>query len=121
MQEIMKAIYAAPLQGYTEAAWRNAHSEVFGGVDAYYTPFVRLEKGSIRNKDRRELLPEQNKVNRLIPQVVASEAEEFDQLVRMVTALGYREIDLNMGCPFPLIANRGKGSGLLAFPGSVEI
>lgn len=116
MQEIMKAIYAAPLQGYTEAAWRNAHSEVFGGVDAYYTPFVRLEKGSIRNKDRRELLPEQNKVNRLIPQVVASEAEEFDQLVKMVTALGYREIDLNMGCPFPLIANRGKGSGLLAFP-----
>ena len=27
-------IYAAPLQGYTESAWRNAHAEVFGGIDA---------------------------------------------------------------------------------------
>lgn len=35
-------IYAAPLQGYTEMAWRNAHDEVFGGIDAYYTPFVRM-------------------------------------------------------------------------------
>ena len=48
-------IYAAPLQGFTEAAWRNAHEGVFGGVDAYYSPFVRLEKGEIRNKDRKEV------------------------------------------------------------------
>ena len=33
-------LYAAPLQGFTEAPWRNLHQEVFGGIDAYYTPFV---------------------------------------------------------------------------------
>ena len=50
-------LYAAPLQGFTEAPWRNLHQEVFGGIDAYYTPFVRMEKGEFRNKDvRRSLL-----------------------------------------------------------------
>lgn len=44
MEQNIPAIYAAPLQGFTEAAWRNAHEQTFGGVDAYYTPFIRLEK-----------------------------------------------------------------------------
>lgn len=37
-------LYASPLQGFTEAPWRNIHHELFGGIDAYYTPFVRVEK-----------------------------------------------------------------------------
>lgn len=115
----MVTLYAAPLQGFTESAWRNAHAQVFGGVDAYYTPFVRLEKGGIRNKDRRELLPAGNSVPRLIPQLVAAGPDEFRILVEQVAGWGYREIDLNMGCPFPLIVNRKKGSGLLPFPDKV--
>ena len=39
-------LYASPLQGFTEAPWRNIHHELFGGIDAYYTPFVRVEKGA---------------------------------------------------------------------------
>ena len=46
-------LYASPLQGFTEAPWRNIHHELFGGIDAYYTPFVRVEKGEFRNKDIR--------------------------------------------------------------------
>ena len=53
-------LYAAPLQGFTEAPWRNLHQEVFGGIDAYYTPFVRMEKGEFRNKDVRDIAPENN-------------------------------------------------------------
>ena len=68
-------IFAAPLQGFTEAAWRVAHNEVFGGVDAYFTPFIRYEKGGLRNKDKREVLPENNRGIRLIPQIMASEPE----------------------------------------------
>lgn len=60
-------LYAAPLQGFTEAPWRNLHQEVFGGIDAYYTPFVRMEKGEFRNKDVREIASENNTVSRLIP------------------------------------------------------
>lgn len=109
-------IYAAPLQGFTEAAWRNAHEAVFGGVDAYYTPFVRLEKGEVRNKDRKEVSCERNRVAHLVPQVIASTPEELAALVDFLAVQGYREMDLNMGCPFPPVAHRKMGSGLLPYP-----
>ena len=46
-------IHFAPLQGYTEAIYRNAHATVFGGVETYYTPFVRLENETFRSSDIR--------------------------------------------------------------------
>ena len=55
-------IHFAPLQGYTEAFYRNAHAKYFGGVDTYYTPFVRLERGDPRRRDVRGIEPEENKV-----------------------------------------------------------
>lgn len=119
MEENVPVIYAAPLQGFTETAWRNAHAQSFGGVDAYYTPFIRLEKGEIRNKDKRGVSPGENTVPRLIPQIVASEPDELEKLVTFLMIQGYREIDLNMGCPFPLIVRRGKGSGILSHPEKV--
>ena len=46
-------IHFAPLQGYTDVIYRNAHAACFGGIDTYYTPFVRLEKGGFRHRDVR--------------------------------------------------------------------
>ena len=62
-------IHFAPLQGFTDAPYRNAHETVFGGVDTYYTPFVRLEKGeSFRNRELRDIEKENNTVHHLVPQ-----------------------------------------------------
>lgn len=118
-EERMITLYAAPLQGFTEAVWRNAHAEAFGGIDAYYSPFVRLEKGDFRNKDRRDVAPENNRGVHLIPQLVAGEVDELCKITDFLVELGYRKVDVNMGCPFPLIANRGKGSGILPYPDRV--
>lgn len=51
-------IYMAPLQGLTEAPYRNAFEKHFGGVDVYYTPFIRWEHGGLRRKDVRDLHPD---------------------------------------------------------------
>lgn len=110
----MLKILFAPLQGYTEAPYRRIHQEVCGGVDAYYTPFIRLEHGQIRKKDLREALPEQNEGVHVIPQVIAADVTEFLPLVEKLIAIGHREIDVNMGCPFPLQTRLGRGSGILA-------
>ena len=99
-------LYAAPLQGFTEAPWRNLHQEVFGGIDAYYTPFVRMEKGEFRNKDVREIASENNTVSRLIPQLIASTPAELERLAGLFIEKGYKEADINMGCPFPLMTVR---------------
>ena len=104
-------IHFAPLQGYTEAAYRNAHAAVFGGIDVYHTPFVRVDRGEFRHKDVRDILPENNRVARLIPQLIASEADKTERMIALFIEQGYREIDINLGCPFPMLAKRQCGSG----------
>jgi tRNA-dihydrouridine synthase len=116
-------ILFAPLQGYTTGIYRKAHAEIFGGVDAYYAPFLRIENGKPREKDLRDLnsfdgnARERNAREgnaREIPQIIASSVEEFKILANALIAKGYTEIDFNMGCPFPMQVNRHRGAGLLS-------
>lgn len=113
-------VHFAPLQGFTEAPYRRIHQEVCGGVSSYYTPFIRIEHGQIRKKDFREALPEQNKGVHVVPQIIASDAGEFQQLAEKLIALGHRELDVNMGCPFPLQTRLGRGSGILPHADKVK-
>ena len=114
-------IHFAPVQGQTDAVYRNLHAGMFRGVKAYYTPFIRLEQGdTFRPKDLRDCAPEHNTVPRLVPQVLGGEPEELRLALGMLQGMGYREADINMGCPFPMIARRGKGAGLLPEPERVQ-
>lgn len=113
-------IHFAPLQGYTEAPYRRIHHETCGGVDAYYTPFIRLEHGRLRPKDLREAQPSHNEGVPVIPQVIAADVDELRPLVAQLAGMGHRRIDVNMGCPFPLQTRLGRGSGLLLHPDRVE-
>lgn len=113
-------IHFAPLQGYTEVFYRNAHATCFGGVDTYYTPFVRLEKGSFRRRDVRGIEPENNLVPHLIPQLIAPTFEKAETILKLFIEKGYREVDINLGCPFPMLAKRHNGSGILPYPEEVK-
>ena len=110
----------APLQGYTDAIYRRAHWECVGGVDEYYTPFVRIEHGEVRKKDLRDTDPERNAGVPTVPQVIASGGDEFARLCDALQEQGWRRIDLNMGCPFPMQVRAGRGSGLLLYPDRIE-
>lgn len=116
----MYKIYFAPLQGYTEDAYRRLHNKYFGGVEAYYTPFVRLEHGELRSKDMRDVRPEFNEGVNIVPQVIANGSEEMSVLVDYLKSLGYNRIDVNAGCPFPLQTRHGRGAGLLVAPDRFE-
>ena len=50
-------IHFAPLQGYTDDVYRRIHHQLAGGIDTYYTPFVRMEGGGVRSKDMRDIRP----------------------------------------------------------------
>jgi hypothetical protein len=112
----MKPLHFAPLQGYTDDVYRRLHHRLVGGIAAYYTPFVRWEHGGVRSKDLRDIAPEHNEGVPVVPQIIAADADELARLVDVIAPLGYRRIDLNMGCPFPLQARHGRGSGLLPLP-----
>ena len=113
-------VLAAPLQGVTDNVWRMAQHEVFGGVDAYYAPFMRVEHGEIRRKDLRDVSPERNAGVTLIPQIPACQPDHALMMVNALLQMGYQRIDINLGCPFPPIALHRKGSGMLAHPDLVE-
>jgi tRNA-dihydrouridine synthase len=83
---------------------------------------VRLEKGdSYRPRELRDIKPENNTVNHLIPQLIASTPDELRKISALFIENGYKEADINMGCPFPMIARRHKGSGILAHPDEVKL
>ena len=107
-------IHFAPLQGYTDDVYRRIHHELIGGITTYYTPFVRMEGGGVRSKDMRDIRPEFNEGVPVIPQIIVKSMKEFEYLVGVIEEKGYKDIDINMGCPFPMQAKHGRGSGLLA-------
>lgn len=114
----MLPIHFAPLQGFTESAYRLAHSKFAPGIHTYYSPFLRLEKGDIRTKDLRDLQTEHP--YHLVPQIIVRDVEEFNLLTKAVTELGFKEIDINMGCPYPMQTKSGRGSGILPHPEKVR-
>lgn len=106
----------APLQGYTDCAYRQAHHKHAGGVDEYYTPFVRIENGAPRKKEMKDICRETNSGIPTVPQIIARNREEFAILCDMLQGQGWNRIDFNMGCPFPMQVKTGRGSGLLPRP-----
>ncbi len=115
-------IYFAPLQGYTDAAYRRFHNEIFGGcISAYYAPFMRVEHGTPRAKDLKDIAPSNNIGVELVPQIIVKDTSEMDILVPSIISLGYKHIDLNMGCPFPLQVKKGRGAGLLSNPNMINL
>ena len=113
-------VLAAPLQGVTDNVWRMAQHKVFGGVDAYYAPFMRVERGEVRRKDLRDVEPDRNAGITLIPQILACQPDHALMMVDALKQMGYTRIDINLGCPFPPIAMHRKGSGMLAYPDLAE-
>lgn len=113
-------IHFAPLQGYTDAIYRSAHARIFGGIDSYYTPFVRLEHGDFRRKDVRELDADNNRGVNLTPQLIASTPEKILRILALFIEKGYKNVDINLGCPFPTLAKRHNGAGLLPYPDEVK-
>lgn len=109
----------APLQGYTDAAYRRAHWNNVG-VTEYYTPFVRLDGGAPRRKEMRDISPEACEGVPTVPQVIAKDSDEFARLCDAVEELGWRRMDLNLGCPFPMQTRSGRGSALLQHPDRLE-
>ena len=107
-------LLSSPLQGFTDYRFRNAQEKYFGGIDTYYAPYIRLNgKMIVKSSYQRDLLPENNTVKELIPQIITNDADEFLFVSKYVQELGYKELNWNLGCPYPMVTKCGMGSGLI--------
>lgn len=108
-------LLSSPLQGFTDFRFRNAFHKYFGGIDTFYSPYIKLNgKLVIKGSYERDILPENNATLQVIPQIITNDAEEFLFVAKYVKELGYNELNWNLGCPYPMVAKCGMGSGLIS-------
>lgn len=107
--------YLAPMEGITGYIYRNAYEKYFGNIDTYFTPFlVPNQSTSLKTKEIRDVLPENNKGMNIVPQILTNNSEGFIATARKLQGLGYKEINLNLGCPSGTVVGKNRGSGFLA-------
>ncbi len=113
--------YLAPLEGITGYIYRNALESIFPGADRYFTPFIVPDaKKTLRTKELRDVLPENNQVGDLIPQILTNQADRFREAVQALQEYGYREVNLNLGCPSGTVVSHKKGAGFLSVPDELD-
>lgn len=115
-------LMCAPIQGFTEVAFRHFHAALYGPTEnpgspvTYFSPFIRLEKGSVRPRDMRDIRSPLNSNHHTVPQIIFKDADEFSILTEEMVNAGYREIDLNLGCPFVPQMRKGRGAAMIGKP-----
>lgn len=114
-------IYLAPLEGITNYVYRKALFTCFDGLDKYFVPFIRAKQNlNLSGREKKDLLPENNKGMYAVPQILTRKAEDFIRTVELLKEYGYREVNLNLGCPSKTVVTKGCGAGFLEDPGELE-
>lgn len=102
-------IHFAPLQGYTDFAYRKAYQKQISNVDVFYSPYLSINnEGTIDSLNDIEVYQPN-----LIPQILPGNFADFKSLIETVKSNGYERVNLNMGCPYPMVTKRGRGSALI--------
>lgn len=113
-------IYLAPIQGFTDYIYRKVYASIFSGVDAFFIPYITTPNEKLLKKYEREIRPENNLYGRCVPQLLIRDEKELNFLASVVKDHGYSEVNLNLGCPYPMVTNRGRGAALLAIPNELR-
>lgn len=111
-------IYLAPMEGITTFVYRNAFIRHYGGVDKYFTPF--LSNKNLNYKEINEVFPEHNKNLVVVPQILTNQAEVFLSIAAELADYGYREVNLNLGCPSGTVVAKRRGAGFLSIPDMLD-
>ena len=111
-------LYFAPMEGITGYVFRNAYAACYGGVDAFFTPF--LSNPVLNQIELHDILPENNQGIRVIPQILTNRPETFEAIATTLKDYGYPEVNLNLGCPSGTVVAKGRGAGALREPRTLD-
>jgi tRNA-dihydrouridine synthase len=113
----------APLRGVTIKCFRETFADVIVGCGftEAFTPFISAMPGISPLADR-ELAgchAGEEKIT-LTPQFIGKDPESLRICLGKIKDAGYTTADLNCGCPFPMVRNKGRGSGILKTPDTLR-
>ncbi|CDO04330.1 putative tRNA-dihydrouridine synthase [Oceanobacillus picturae] len=107
----------APMEDVTDVVFRHVISEA-GRPDVFFTEFTNSEsychpegKQSVRGR-----LTFTEDEQPIVAHIWGDKPEYFRQMSIGMAELGFKGLDINMGCPVANVAGNGKGSGLIRRP-----
>ena len=124
MTKPSKGIWLAPLRGVTVRTFRAVfgNAMIEAGFDGAFAPFIPANSGfRFSRRLFSDILPEEQSSGlEVVPQVIGKDPHALREWCKAVKDLGYRRVDLNAGCPFPMIRKKGRGSGLMRTPDALD-
>ncbi|WP_188698929.1 tRNA dihydrouridine synthase [Pullulanibacillus camelliae] len=107
----------APMEDVTDVVFRHVVSQA-GRPDVFFTEFTNTEsychpegKQSVRGR-----LTFTEDEQPMVAHIWGDNPEKFRQMSIGVAQEGFSGVDINMGCPVPNVATKGRGSGLIRRP-----
>ena len=114
-------LYFAPLEGITTYIFRNVYNRIYGHVDKYFAPFIfPSENSPISSREQKDINPDNNTGINLVPQILTCRSNCFTKAANEIHAMGYNEINLNLGCPSGTVCAKGAGAGFLKDPSALQ-
>ena len=107
----------APMEAVTDVIFRHVVAEA-ARPDVFYTEFTNSasfcsEKGVHSTRGRLHFTKDEQPI---VAQIWGSKPENFAQMSKGLAEMGYRAIDINMGCPDKAVIKSGGGSDLIRNP-----
>ncbi|MEK4299385.1 tRNA-dihydrouridine synthase [Oceanobacillus sp. FSL W8-0428] len=107
----------APMEDVTDVVFRHVVAEA-GRPDVFFTEFTNTEsychpEGIYSMRGRLTFTEDEQP---MVAHIWGDKPDNFREMSIGMAEMGYKGIDLNMGCPVPNVASKGKGSGLILRP-----
>lgn len=107
----------APMEDVTDVTFRHVVQKA-GAPDVFFTEFTNSDSfchpEGIDSVRGRLVFTEDEQP--MVAHIWGDKPEFFREMSIALAQMGFKGIDINMGCPVPNVAERGKGSGLILRP-----
>ncbi len=109
----------APMQDVTDLAfWKLTSS--YGPADLYFTEYFRVHPTSTPERHILRSILENPTGRPVVAQMIGNDIPSLVRTARLLQGYPVAAIDLNLGCPAPVVYRKCAGGGLLRDPGLVD-
>src|SRR5271156_1590585 len=109
----------APMQDITDLPFWRVMSR-YGGPDVYYTEYFRVHRDSRPEKYILRSIEENPEGKPVIAQMIGQDIEALRRTALDLQKRRIAGIDLNLGCPAPIVCKKDAGGGLLRHPEKID-
>ena len=113
-----RPLFLAPLRGVTIRCFRETFARELqeAGFSEALTPFISAMAGVDPLRDRELKTALSPDALPITPQFIGKDPVALRAALRRIKGAGFKTADLNCGCPFPMVRNKFRGSGILRTP-----